>query len=44
MKDFNQPYSEIKNIPLSDALFIIYYQNAKDAYIQQKIEQSKGNK
>ena len=44
MRDFHQPYSEIRKIPLTDALFAIHYQNAKDEYIKQKIEQGKGNK
>ena len=44
MKDFHQPYSEIKNMKLDDALFAIYYQSAKDEYIKQKIEQVKGNR
>ncbi len=38
MRTLNQPYSEIKNIPLNDALFFINYENAIQDYIQQEMK------
>lgn len=38
MRTFNQPYSEIKKIPLNDALFFINYENAIQDYIKQEMK------
>lgn len=36
MKSFNQPYSEIKDIPIKDVLFFVNYDSAMQDYINQK--------
>jgi len=37
MRTFNQPYSEVSNIPLGDAFFFINYEEAIQGYIKQEI-------
>lgn len=41
MARYNQPYSEIKNIPLKTAQFLLRLAEAEDQYIKQKMEQAK---
>ena len=41
MKTLNQPYSEIKKIPLNDALFLINYEIAIRDYIKQEIDKQR---
>jgi len=41
MRTLNQPYSEIKKIPLNDALFFINYENAIQDYIKQEIDKQR---
>ena len=38
MRTLNQPYSEIKKIPLNDVLFLINYEEAIQDYIKQEID------
>lgn len=41
MGRYNQPYSEIENIPLKTSLFLLRLAEAEDQYTKQKIEQAK---
>lgn len=41
MARYNQPYSEIENIPLKTSLFLLRLAEAEDQYIKQKVEQAK---
>ena len=41
MSRYNQPYSELENIPLKTAIFLIRLAEAEDKYTKQKIKQSK---
>jgi len=41
MARYNQPYSEIKNLPYKTVLFLLRLIEAEDQYTEQKIEQAK---
>lgn len=41
MARYNQPYSEIKDIPLKTAMFFLRLAEAEDQYTEQKIKQAK---
>ncbi len=41
MRTFNQPYSEIKKIPLNNILFLINYEEAIQDYIKQQIDKQR---
>ncbi|KKN18360.1 hypothetical protein LCGC14_0956520 [marine sediment metagenome] len=43
MKVYHQPYSELRNIPYRDALFLVHSEAAEQDYMKQEIEKSKKN-
>ena len=38
MKVYHQPYSEIKNIPYRDAIFLIHSESAEQDYMEQEMK------
>ena len=43
MAKYNQPYSEIKNIPLKTALFLLNLVGAEEAYQKSEMKKAKQN-
>lgn len=41
MKVYHQPYSELKNIPYRDALFLIHSEAAEQDYMKQEMDKVK---
>ena len=41
MKVYHQPYSELRNIPYRDALFLIHSESAEQDYIKQEMKKAK---
>ena len=42
MTTYNQPYSEIRNMSISDLIFYVELAHAENQYIKQKRKQTKG--
>ena len=41
MKVYHQPYSELKNIPYRDALFLVHAESAEQDYLKQEMDKVK---
>ncbi|MHA1211019.1 MAG: hypothetical protein ACTSSH_01030 [Candidatus Heimdallarchaeota archaeon] len=41
MATYNQPYSEVKNIPFDDCVFFASLKNAEDVYTKDKMNELK---